>query len=175
MLLQPPSTQMTELTEMMVEGAMDMCPTYQVYRDLFPDSVIPPKERRFLKLVYPLDMSRLTGEQIKFYDRGYQVLKALLDGECMEQHTVGDDTKRGLAKQLLATILDVVNRNGTLYTAADDMAGDQAIRIGLNRADGLFVIKLGKDTSGCPFTCAICMLEGPMEGFFYFNPIVMEF
>ena len=80
-----------------------------------------------------------------------------------------------LAKQLLATILDVVNRNGTLYTAADDMAEDQAIRIGLNRADGLFVIKLGKDTSGCPFTCAICMLEGPMEGFFYFNPIVMEF
>ena len=43
MLPQPPSTQMTELTEMMVEGAMDSCPTYQVYRDLFPDSVIPPK------------------------------------------------------------------------------------------------------------------------------------
>ena len=166
---------MNGLAETMIESAMDFCPSYQVYRDLFLDNAIPPKERKFLKIVYLIDISRLTGKQIKFYDRGYAMLKALLEGECMEQTTVSDATKRGLAKELLASILGVVNRNGTPYTTADDLAGDRALCIGLNRADGIFVIKLGKDTTGASFTCAICMLEGPMEGFFYFNPEVVEF
>ncbi len=166
---------MKGLAEMMIEGAMDCCPSYKVYRDLFPDNVIPPKERRFLKIVYPMDVSRLTGRQNRFYAPLYPVLKILLEGECMSETIVRDDAKRGLAKQLLASILEVVNRDGTPYTAADDVAGDQAIRIGLDRAEGIFVIKLGKDTTESSFTCAICMLEGPMEGFFYYNRDVMHF
>ena len=166
---------MNELAKMMIEGAMDFCPSYKVYRDLFSNNVIPETERKFLKIVYRMDVSRLTRRPIKFYAPGYQVLKGLLEGECMDLTLVSDDTKRGQAKELLASILDVVNKNGTPYTAADDMAEDRAICIGLDRAEGLFVIKLGKDTTGSSFTCAICMLEGPMEGFFYFNPDVMDF
>ena len=60
----------------------------------------------------------------------------------------------------------MANRNGTPYTAADDLA----LSISLNRADCIFVIKLGKDTTGASFTCAICLLE-----FFYFTSEVVDF
>jgi hypothetical protein len=161
---------MDRLAEMMIDGAMDFDPAYKVYRDLFPDNVIPPKERKFLKFMYPIDMSRRARQQVKFHPPTFQQLKTLLRDECIGTTVISDETKRREAKALLAMALGVVNMNNTPYTAADDKAGDPAIRIGIDRDDGIFGIRLGTDKSNAPISCAICVLEGPMEGFFYFDP-----
>ncbi len=69
---------MNRTAEKLVELAMDHCPSYKIYRNLFPGKVIPRREREFLKKVYPIDMSRKTGRQIKFHGLTYQKLKTLL-------------------------------------------------------------------------------------------------
>lgn len=158
------------LAHVLIDSAMDFCPSYKVYRDLYADKVIPPKEREFLKKVYPLDMSRQTGRKVMFHGPTMQQLKTLLKDECVGQTLVGNDAKRGQAKELLAKCLNVVNKNNQPYTAADDMAQDQALRIGLDRDEGILLVNLGPTA-----VCIICWIEGPMEGFFYFKPSDMNF
>lgn len=164
-----PQIFMSALAHVLFEGAMNSHPSYQVYRDLFPGGVIPPNAREFLKIVYKIDMSRKIGQPVKFHGPTYDQLKALLKDECITSGV------RGQVKELLAKCFGVVNSNNEPYTAADDKAGDQAIRFGIDRVNGILSIKFGTDRPGDnSITCAICVLEGPMEGFFYFDPKNMD-
>lgn len=159
----------SSLANMMLDAALDFDPGYDVYRDLFPNREIPAHEREFLKSMYPLDVSRASGRAIKFPP--YEEFKTLLKDECTEpgETLINNNTTRGQVKELLASWLKGTNQHGAPYTAADDRAGDTSLRIGMCRADGLFVVKIGSDNNTCK-SCLICVLDGPLGGFLYFDP-----
>jgi hypothetical protein len=143
---------------------MDLDPSYDVYRALFPDRKIPPREREFLEKMFTLDVSRLNGVATRF--PAYEELLDLLKAECCdpgEGTLINGDAARGRAKELLAKWLNIRNRNGKPYTEKDDRARDTSLRIGLCRKLGLLVIAVGDRER------SICMLDGPLGGFMYFD------
>ena len=143
---------------------MDLDSSYDVYRALFPDRKIPLRECEFLKRMYTLDVSRLNGVATRF--PAYEELLDLLKDECNTpgEEGINGDAARGRAKELLAKWLDIRNRNGKPYTEADDMARDMSLRIGMCRELGLLVISVGSRKE-----CGICVLDGPLGGFMYFD------
>lgn len=156
------------LANMLLDAGLDFDPSYNVYRALFPNREIPPREREFLKKVYTLDVSRLSGRAVQF--PAYGELMALLKDECTApgEMLINNNATRGQAKELLARWLNVQNRNGTPYTEADDRAGDTSLRIGMCREDGVLSVRIGPVDNDK--TCVICVLDGPLGGFFYFDP-----